>query len=445
MTTPQYQTYIDETWLPYFYCPGCGHGKITDAVNEALVKLQLDPQKIVVVTDIGCVGLSDRYFATNALHGLHGRSLTYATGVKLANPDLHVIVLIGDGGCGIGGTHLINAARRNIGITTIVFNNLNYGMTGGEHSVTTPTGGITATTRYGQLEQPLDIAGTVAINGASFVARTTSFDKTLSDLIVQSIQNDGFSLIDVWELCTAYYVPNNQFSKKALENTLAELNFPTGIIKNQPRPEYSRAYRTSLANETEKSAMPPKTIKSKYSHHLGREFRCVIAGAAGAKIGSAAGMFGLGAAMSDLWVTQRNNYPTTVKSGHSISEVILSPEEILYTEIAKPDLMIALFPEGVAKSKKQLAQLTKEDTLIVNATLPDIETPARKIKLDFKSAGPWGRKKEYWAMMALAKSLEIMAIYPTEAFIEAIKDNPRFAEENLSAIKASENIVSSST
>ena len=124
MTPPV--TYIDEDRLPYFYCPGCGHGRIIEALNTALTELELDPRQIVIVTDIGCVGLSDKYFATNTFHGLHGRSWTYASGVKLANPDLKVIVLVGDGGCGIGGAHLINAARRNIGITTLVFNNLNY-------------------------------------------------------------------------------------------------------------------------------------------------------------------------------------------------------------------------------------------------------------------------------------------------------------------------------
>jgi pyruvate/2-oxoacid:ferredoxin oxidoreductase beta subunit len=150
---------------------------ITSHLNAALVKLQLDPHKVVVVTDIGCSGLADKYFTTNAFHGLHGRSVTYATGIKLADPELKVIVLMGDGGCGIGGHHLINAARRNIGVSVVVFNNFNYGMTGGEHSVTTPFGGLTSSTPLGQLEQPMDICQTVAVNGASFVARTTSFDK----------------------------------------------------------------------------------------------------------------------------------------------------------------------------------------------------------------------------------------------------------------------------
>ncbi len=145
------------------------------------MKLGLDPAQTVIVSDIGCQGLGDQYFATNAFHGLHGRSIAYATGIKLADPDLKVIVLIGDGGTGIGGAHLLNAARRNIGLTVLVFNNFNFGMTGGEHSVTTPPGGITATTRGGNLERPLDLCATVAVNGAGFAWRGTAFDRDLAD------------------------------------------------------------------------------------------------------------------------------------------------------------------------------------------------------------------------------------------------------------------------
>ena len=143
-TPPMPTTYRNERDYPF--CPGCGHGLILNQLNAALVKLGLDPTRVVIVTDIGCQGLGDQYFATNAFHGLHGRSIAYATGIKLADPDLKVIVMMGDGGTGIGGAHLLNAARRNIGLTVLVFNNFNFGMTGGEHSVTTPPGGVTATT-----------------------------------------------------------------------------------------------------------------------------------------------------------------------------------------------------------------------------------------------------------------------------------------------------------
>jgi len=109
----EHATYMTDAIGPLPFCPGCGHEPLT----LALVKLQLDPKDVVIVTDIGCIGLSDRHFATSAFHGLHGRSITYACGLKLARPELTVIALKGDGGCGIGGTHLLNVARRNIGIT----------------------------------------------------------------------------------------------------------------------------------------------------------------------------------------------------------------------------------------------------------------------------------------------------------------------------------------
>ncbi|MDP7330963.1 MAG: thiamine pyrophosphate-dependent enzyme, partial [Candidatus Marinimicrobia bacterium] len=131
-------TYIAEGNLPYAFCPGCSHGKILEALSNSLKQQGLGPSEVVIVTDIGCVGLSDKYFVTHAFHGLHGRAITYASGIKMQNPDLKVVVLIGDGGCGIGGHHLLNAARLNTDVNVLVFNNFNFGMTGGQHSVTTP-------------------------------------------------------------------------------------------------------------------------------------------------------------------------------------------------------------------------------------------------------------------------------------------------------------------
>lgn len=432
------KTYLNEALLPYFFCPGCGHSMITDHLNAALVSLQLDPRNVVIVTDIGCSGLADKYFTTNTFHGLHGRSVTYATGIKLANPELKVVVLMGDGGCGIGGHHLINAARRNIGVTVVVFNNFNYGMTGGQHSVTTPPGGITSSTPSGQLEYPMDICQTVAVNGASFVARTTSFDKGLPDLLVNAIQNEGFSLVDIWELCTAYYVPNNHFSKSLLEKTLVDLNFATGIIQKVKRPEYSRAYRQSIAGETGKQPMPARPIESKYTSRLEQRTGIVIAGAAGKKINSAASLFCRGAVLSGLWATQRNDYPVTVKSGHSVSEVILAPREIGYTGISRSDVMLVLFKEGLAVVADQLTAMSEKGLLFINRDLLPIQTRAKIYPIDYKEMGRWATKKEFWAIIALSKMLQEVNIFPMEAFKEAVAARVEFAAENLAAIEAGE-------
>jgi 2-oxoglutarate/2-oxoacid ferredoxin oxidoreductase subunit beta len=433
-------SYLDQDLLPYFFCPGCGHGLITDQINAALVKLQLDPKKVVIVTDIGCSGLTDKYFKTNAFHGLHGRSITYATGIKLANPDLKVIVLMGDGGCGIGGHHLINAARRNVGMTVVVFNNLNYGMTGGEHSVSTPPGGITSSTPLGQLERPMDICQTAAVNGASFVVRTTSFDKNLSELIAQAIQNEGFSLLDVWELCTAYYAPGNRLNKKALFDTMAALNFPTGILHHESRPEYSRAYREVYKDELGKPLFSPKEFRQQYQHSMDKEVRFLVAGAAGQKINTAAAAFCRGALMSGLWASQRNDYPVTVKSGHSVSEVILSPHPAGFTGDTKVDRVVVIFKEGLGAVGGSLKIMGPEGRVYINKDLLPIDTSAQQTDLYFVKEGSSLVKKEYWAVMALAHLLREEKFFPLDAFKEAAANNPAFAEANLAAIEASDRL-----
>jgi pyruvate/2-oxoacid:ferredoxin oxidoreductase beta subunit/Pyruvate/2-oxoacid:ferredoxin oxidoreductase gamma subunit len=426
---------------PYPFCPGCGHGFILDHLNKALVKLQLDPREVVVVTDIGCVGLSDQYFDTNAFHGLHGRSVAYATGIKLARPELKVIVLMGDGGCGIGGHHLINAARRNIGVSVLVFNNFNFGMTGGEHSVTTPHGGLTPTTRAGNLERHLDICATVAVNGAGLVYRGTSFDKDLPDRIADAIAFEGFSLLDIWELCTAYYVPNNDFSKTALMMTLTGLQLATGVLHQEERAEYAVGYREAYAEEAGKPALPVRAITPTYPAKLDRKFHIVVAGSAGGKVRSAARFIGTGGIHAGLWATQQDDYPTTVMSGHSVSEIILSPAEITYTGIHKPDALILLSRDGYKKVTHHLRRMTAADWLFVTPEFADVECAARKIVLDFGAAGIRAAKKNA-ALTAIAAAMRYLALYPMAAFEEAIRASGKgvYLEENLAALAESEKL-----
>lgn len=431
-------TYIDESTLPFPFCPGCGHSLILKALDAALVSLNIDPHRLVIVTDIGCQGLSDKYFVTNAFHGLHGRSVTYASGIKLIDPDLHVIVLIGDGGCGIGGHHLLNAARRNIGLTVLVFNNFNFGMTGGEHSVTTPPNALTITSLTGNLEQPLDICSTVGVNGAGFVARSTVFDKGLSGLIAEAIQHDGFALVDIWELCTAYFAPNNQFKKKSIDATLEQLGFELGILRRNDRPEYSRAYRVANAGQQGKPTLAPRPLTPSYSSDLDHQQSWVIAGSAGQKIGSAAAAFCRGAILSGLQTTQHSDYPVTVKTGHSVADVILSPEPILHLGVTHPDVMIVLFPEGLAKERKRIAQMGVDSTLYIAADLLPVETQARVVALDFN---PVRQHKMYWGLMAIARILAETGAYPVAAYREAVGHSKAYAAENVAALDAAANIV----
>jgi pyruvate/2-oxoacid:ferredoxin oxidoreductase beta subunit/Pyruvate/2-oxoacid:ferredoxin oxidoreductase gamma subunit len=406
---------------------------INDHLNKALVKLQLDPSQVVLVSDIGCVGLSDQYFTTSAFHGLHGRSVAYASGIKLARPDLKVIVQMGDGGCGIGGTHLINAARRNIGVTVLVFNNFNFGMTGGEHSVTTPTGGVTSTTRGGNLERPLDLCATVAVNGASYVYRGTSFDKDLPDRIAEAIQNEGFSLLDIWELCTAYYVPNNDFSRKALMETITTLQFPTGVIHREERSEYAaELHRT--AQEQRGQPPAPKPVETKFATNLNRKANIVIAGSAGGKVRSSARLLGLAGMLCGLWAAQRDDYPVTVNTGHSVSEIVLSPQEIRYAGVPRPDVLLVVSENGYKKVTHHLPHLTADDWLFVTSEFANVEAgAARKVVLDL---GRVNRKNI--ALAAIAAALKATGYLPVESLQEAARVGVRqdIAEENLQAIVA---------
>ena len=425
----------------YPFCPGCGHGLILNALDKALISLQLDPHRVVIVSDIGCQGLGDQYFVTNTFHGLHGRSITYATGIKLVDPDLHVVVLIGDGGTGIGGAHLLSAARRNIGMTVLVFNNFNFGMTGGEHSVTTPLGGITATTRDGNLERPLDLCATVAVNGAGFVWRGTAFDKDLSDIVAQAMQSNSFALLDIWELCTAYYVPNNTFSRRMLEETRTALQMPVGLISRQTRPEYSRALSEARSLSAAKPSFSTPTFAHQFASSLDRQYQLVIAGSAGGKVRSVARIVAEAAVLSGLWVTQRDSYPVTVKSGYSVSELCLSPSEILFAGSSRPDTLIVVTDDGYAAATPHLARLTADSQLFVTPEYAGLITQARKTVIEVDAASSAGRKERTLLMVGAA--LRQLELFPIEACEEAIRLGQRapFAETNTAVLRESQQLV----
>jgi pyruvate/2-oxoacid:ferredoxin oxidoreductase beta subunit/Pyruvate/2-oxoacid:ferredoxin oxidoreductase gamma subunit len=431
-------TYLDTSALPFPFCPGCGHHVILRALDEALVAQGWDPRSVVIVTDIGCFGLSDRYFQTNAFHGLHGRSITYATGIKLANPELHVVVLIGDGGCGIGGNHLINAARRNVGLTVLVANNFNFGMTGGQHSVLTPNRAITSTTRAGNLERPLDLCATANVCGAGFVARSTMFDAELPALIGQALAHNGFALVDIWELCTAYFVPNNQFRKSDMMELLEYGGWATGVISQNDRPEYARAHRAQIREAQGQPRDAGHPLQPHRTAALEERLKVLIAGAAGGKVISTGHLLGRGAVLSGLYATQRDDYPITVMTGHSACEVILDTAPVGYTGITRPDVLILIAEEGRGRAGPRLAAMTPADRAYVARDLLPVEGEATVVPLDYERVEGRVRRSER-AIMALGAVLDHEGWYPMEALREAIRATQRdeIASTNLAALDAS--------
>ena len=255
--------YFREERLPHIWCPGCGHGIATRAVMEAIDRLGWDKNDTCIVSGIGCSSRAPGYLDFNTLHTTHGRALAFATGIKLAKPHLHVIVLTGDGDTSaIGGNHLIHAARRNIDITTVVFNNNTYGMTGGQYSPTTPFHDKGTTAPYGNIDQPFDICNLAQAAGATYVARSTVFHpKQLSQMVEKALQKKGFSLVEAISSCPTYYGRKNKkgtavdmmnFLKyRAVSQSKFDALPPeeqaehvvTGEFMNRTAPEYTESYQ----------------------------------------------------------------------------------------------------------------------------------------------------------------------------------------------------------
>ena len=204
--------YMRPEHLPQIWCPGCGNGIIMRDVAQAIENLGLNRDRTVIVSGIGCSSRAAGYMDFNTIHTTHGRAIAFATGIKLANPELDVIVIAGDGDiAAIGGNHLIHAARRNIGLTVVVMNNNIYGMTGGQYSPTTPTGEFGTTAPYGNLDRSFDIAGLAYGAGASYAARGSAYHvQQTINLIMDGIRNKGFSIIDVASVCPTYYGRKNK-------------------------------------------------------------------------------------------------------------------------------------------------------------------------------------------------------------------------------------------
>jgi pyruvate/2-oxoacid:ferredoxin oxidoreductase beta subunit/Pyruvate/2-oxoacid:ferredoxin oxidoreductase gamma subunit len=422
--------YRNET--PYPFCPGCGHSSILDTLSEALVGLAVDPAQVVIVSDIGCAGLSDQYFDTSAFHGLHGRSITYATGIKLARPELTVIVVMGDGGTGIGGAHLINAARRNIGITVLVFNNLNFGMTGGQHSTTTPEGAVTTTTPGGNLEHPLDICATVGVNGAGYVYRGTSFSPDLAERIVEAVRHPGFALLDVWELCTAYYVPANKFTRRGLESTMERLGFHSGVLFKRDVVEYAAAYREAAALLPRRTS--PRPIPTEHASALGVSVSLVVAGSAGAKVRSAARLIGEAAIRSGLWSAQRDDYPVTVKTGHSVSEIVIGPDPITPVGVTIPDVAVIVSDDGLSKVLPMIEAMPASGLVVTFPEFADVKTRAHLEVVD-PSEVETRVPKAQRALVLLAATVALLDLFPVGALLDAAGSGP-FADENRAAVEA---------
>ena len=207
------------------FCPGCGNVIVFDSIISAIGNLYDTIDDFVFLSGIGCAAwIPSPHIKADTIHTTHGRPITFATGVKLANPNLKVVVISGDGDlAGIGGNHLIHAARRNVEITVICVNNLVYGMTGGQLSPTTPEGAITSTTLRGNIEYPFDLSSLVTNAGASYVARWTTTDKIkLQKSIGKALKKGqkGFAFVEIISPCTTQFTRRNLKTFHSIKDNL---------------------------------------------------------------------------------------------------------------------------------------------------------------------------------------------------------------------------------
>jgi 2-oxoglutarate ferredoxin oxidoreductase subunit beta len=198
--------------IPHIWCPGCGIGTVVTSFAEALKKSDLDLNKVAIVSGIGCTGRVAGYVKLDSFHSTHGRAIPFATGLKLGNPELKLVVFSGDGDIfGIGGNHFIHAARRNMDIVVICVNNFNYAMTGGQVAATSPILANLSTAPYGNYEYPFNVPYLAEACGATYVARWTSLHlRRVTKSIQEALAKKGFSLIEVITPCVTLYARRNR-------------------------------------------------------------------------------------------------------------------------------------------------------------------------------------------------------------------------------------------
>ena len=262
-----YDYYLRTDKMPTLWCWGCGDGIIMKAMIRAFAKLGWDKNDICIVSGIGCSGRFSSYIDANTVHTTHGRTVAYATGIKLANPDKHVIVVAGDGdGLAIGGNHTIHGARRNIDLNFVLINNFIYGLTNSQVSPTTPKGAWSVTTQYGNIDPSFDAAELAKGAGATFIARESVAEaQKLERLFIKGFEHKGFSFFDVHSNCHVNFGRKNKMAQAKklmdwIEGNLMPKNKwdklspqeqyelkqkgikPKGILYQTQEPEYCEEY-----------------------------------------------------------------------------------------------------------------------------------------------------------------------------------------------------------
>jgi len=409
LTVETQEKILTQVKMPF--CPGCGHGISTRSISEALEQLGYGTKDVSIVSDIGCAGLVDPLFATHSIHGLHGRSPALGVGVSLGidNPKKKTIVIQGDGGATIGLQHILEAARRNIDMTLVVFNNMLFGMTGGQMS------GL-STNEFKDYKQsadeadPYDVVQLAHTAGAAYTRRVNHI-ANFTPALKEAIATPGFSLVELASLCTSYAMKKvSEYQEYIVEEEKFLNDRPVGHLP---------------LRQTKPLIENMKGLDTLFGNNLDGRIGILIAGSAGGGVQSAAQQLAQAGILAGLHSTMKGEYPITVGTGFSIAEVILSKDPIHYTGLEKSDVALIITEDGFKKVKDLLAPQTK-------VWIDDkAEIESNYTQKGFSKAG--GKKGA--ALSAIAYWLNESGVFSTDALLKVV-ENHKYAPELQQAINS---------
>jgi len=371
--------FLNSTRFPY--CSGCGHHSVALNTARALSTLDLQPLDVVSISDIGCCGLIDPFLKCHTIHGLHGRACALAVGVRLGldSENKKVIAFQGDGGSTIGLQHILEAARRNVDMTLIIQNNMLYGMTGGQYSGLSP-GYIRERLMPNSTHvPPYDLVALASEAGAAYSARIIGAGN-YSERLVEAFSVRGFSLVEIMEVCPSYGLESVKDLKMYSERKID--------IRRNERTPYAlpRTVETGSLLDQVPMAADKRGMKEIPSTFPEVPLKMVICGSAGEGVQTAASLLARSALVSGLRAARKGTYPITVGSGFSIGELILSPTDILFTGIERPDVLIIVSEDGLNVSRPW-GDAMGSGTIVVDEELELPATgPTHVIRRDFRKA-----------------------------------------------------------
>jgi 2-oxoglutarate ferredoxin oxidoreductase subunit beta len=398
------------TGLPF--CEGCGHHHCLTHLDRALVGLDLEPSHVVIVSDIGCLGVTQDLFSEpHTVQTPHGRSTAIATGIELADSilrdsKLKTIVVVGDGGAVGGLSHLINAALLNVDVTVLVANNFLLGGSGGQPSSLSPKGFLTTAAGPTSVVPPLDLCAIIQACGGEFVARVLATDANLSDTIAKAIQHPGFALVEIVEICTGWTNAAN-VDERVLADLLEGAHQRVGcLVESRRRLPFGRAYRAQAASgPTAEPKEEEDRVRASYEAPLQGTTRWVVAGSANDRVPWGASMLTRAAVMSGLHATQRMECATPQGTGFSLVEICMSREEIRYTGVDSPDVVVIASDDGLDQLRVNgtLSRLRETSVVFADDLVVQFDCAAPTFRAPFRSVCRTGASALGAILVAVAR------------------------------------------